>query len=127
MRAPTSAPRLLGAVEFSLDRPPAIVVVAPRPGDDRAARLVRAARRAYLPNRALIATIAGTRAADDEVLLTIIAGKEALGGTATAYVCEQRVCALPTTDPAVLTRQLAKVHPLPGVEGGAVAAARSAD
>jgi uncharacterized protein YyaL (SSP411 family) len=27
-------------------------------------------------------------------------------------VCEQKVCALPTSDPGVLARQLAKVHPL---------------
>jgi uncharacterized protein YyaL (SSP411 family) len=42
----------------------------------------------------------------------LVAEKQALHGAATAYVCEQKVCALPTSDPAVLAAQLAKVHRL---------------
>jgi uncharacterized protein YyaL (SSP411 family) len=46
-------------------------------------------------------------------LIPLVAEKKALGGTPTAYVCERKVCALPTSDPTVLAQQLAKVEPLP--------------
>jgi uncharacterized protein YyaL (SSP411 family) len=39
------------------------------------------------------------------------AGKVATGGRATAYVCEQGVCDLPTDDPDTLHRQLTVAHP----------------
>ncbi|MCB9597594.1 MAG: thioredoxin domain-containing protein [Sandaracinaceae bacterium] len=38
-----------------------------------------------------------------------LSGKVAIGGRATAYVCEIGRCELPTSDPAVLARQLAEV------------------
>ena len=46
-------------------------------------------------------------------LVPLVADKVAVGGEPTAYVCERRVCALPTTDPAVFARQIARVRPLP--------------
>jgi len=36
----------------------------------------------------------------------LLAGRGALGGLATAYVCRGFTCQLPTTDPAVLRRQV---------------------
>jgi uncharacterized protein YyaL (SSP411 family) len=45
---------------------------------------------------------------DDLALLVPVAsGKEALGGQATAYVCENRTCRLPVTDPDAFERQIA--------------------
>jgi uncharacterized protein YyaL (SSP411 family) len=41
-----------------------------------------------------------------------VARKVARKGKVTVYVCENAVCELPTTDPAVLSKQLAKVHKL---------------
>jgi len=38
------------------------------------------------------------------------ASKIAQGGKATAYVCEQKVCALPTTEPAIFAKQISTVH-----------------
>jgi uncharacterized protein len=43
--------------------------------------------------------------ARDEVPL--LADRTALGGRATAYVCEHFVCRLPVTDPEALAAQLA--------------------
>ena len=42
---------------------------------------------------------------------TFVEEKLAIGGKPTAYVCEHRTCQLPTSDPAVLARQLASVRP----------------
>jgi uncharacterized protein YyaL (SSP411 family) len=44
----------------------------------------------------------------------LVKGKQAQGGAVTAYVCEQQVCELPTTDVAVFARQLAKTEGYPG-------------
>ena len=43
----------------------------------------------------------------------MVADKVARGGRPTAYVCEQRLCDLPTADPDVFARQIEKVAPLP--------------
>ena len=67
--------------------------------------------RRFLPNRVVAVTSAG----DVEALagrVPLVRGKRARRGATTAYVCERGACDLPTTDPAVFERQLAKVHPL---------------
>jgi uncharacterized protein YyaL (SSP411 family) len=46
-------------------------------------------------------------------LIPLVGGKEAIDKAATAYVCEQHVCARPTSDPSVLAAQLTKVRLLP--------------
>ena len=42
-----------------------------------------------------------------------LADKRALGGRSTAYVCTRGACELPTSDLAVLERQLGDATPLP--------------
>jgi len=112
-RAPTSAPALLAAIESRLDRMKEIVIVTPAAARDGAAALLETVLAAYLPN-AVLTVVAEGDVARNATLVPLVAEKRALGGVATAYVCEQRVCALPTADPAVLARQLARVEPLPG-------------
>jgi uncharacterized protein YyaL (SSP411 family) len=41
-----------------------------------------------------------------------LAPEHVLSGSATAFVCERRICRTPTSDPAELARQLARVTPL---------------
>jgi hypothetical protein len=109
-RAPTRAPRLLGAVDFLLDRPREVAIVHPHPGDEL--RLLMTARARFLPNRVL-AVVREDEVAAQAVLLPWLADKRALDGRSTAYVCTRGACELPTSDPAVLDRQLAEVVPLP--------------
>lgn len=45
-------------------------------------------------------------------LVPLLQGKVARNGQATAYVCERRVCKLPTADPEEFARQIQKVEPL---------------
>lgn len=45
-------------------------------------------------------------------LVPLLEGKTTRRGEATAYVCEKRVCRLPTSDPEVFARQLQEVEPL---------------
>jgi uncharacterized protein YyaL (SSP411 family) len=112
-RAPTSAPRLLAALDFRLDRAKEIVIVAPAGAPDGAAPLLAEVRRIYLPNRVLTVAAEGAPLAAQAAVVPLAEGKTALGGHATAYVCEQGVCALPTADAGVLAAQLARVVPLP--------------
>src|SRR5207244_1239988 len=70
------------------------------------------ARRGRVPNRGVGAT--GEAAVRGlAVLAPVAAEKVAIGGQATAYVCEAMRCDLPTADPAVLAAQLRKTAPLP--------------
>jgi uncharacterized protein YyaL (SSP411 family) len=69
-------------------------------------------RAAHLPNSVLTVATEGRALARQAKVIPLVAEKTALRGVATAYVCERKVCALPTSDPAVLARQLAAVSPL---------------
>ena len=125
-RTPAAAPALLAALDFRLDRAKEIVIVRPAAatGDEA---LLATVRRAYVPNHVLTVGSVGDELARQRKIIPLVADKQALRGATTAYVCEQKVCALPTSDPAVLSDQLAKVSPLAGVtrdgpSGGAPAA-----
>jgi hypothetical protein len=111
-RTPGAAPALLAALDFRLDRPKEIVIVSPAGQTDDSRSLLATVHAAYVPNRVLTVTAEGEEQARQRAVIPLVAEKQALHGTATAYVCEQKVCALPTSDPAVLAAQLAKVHRL---------------
>src|SRR5262249_5456991 len=108
---PAAASALLEALDFRLDRAKEIVIVRPAVGTGDEA-LLATVRRTYLPNHILTVGSVGDELARQRALIPLVAEKLALRGVATAYVCEQRVCALPTSDPAVLAAQLVGVHPL---------------
>ncbi len=123
-RTPAAAPALLAALDFRLDRAKEIVIVRPAAatGDEA---LLGTVRRTYVPNHVLTVARVGDELARQREIIPLVADKEALHGAPTAYVCEQKVCALPTSDPAVLSDQLAKVSPLTGPPDGAAAAVPS--
>ena len=63
-------------------------------------------RRTFLPNRVLTIATQGTDLDEHKKLVPLLEGRKAIDGKVTAYVCEAQVCKLPTTDPAVFTRQI---------------------
>jgi len=111
--APANAAGLLSALDLATDRTKEIVIVRPPEDDAGGARMLAAVRAAYLPNHVLVVAREGRALAAQAELVPLVEDKRALGGRTTAYVCEARVCALPTSDPAVLATLLATVHPLP--------------
>jgi hypothetical protein len=111
-RVPTSLSEMLLALDFHLDTPKEIVIVVPR-SRDQAEPLLAVLRRVFLPNRALVVAVEGDDLAAQQRLVPALEGKAARGGKPTAYVCEQWVCELPTTDPEVFARQLTKTEPYP--------------
>ncbi len=110
-RSPVASPRMLAALDFRLDRPREVIIVAPAGGGVPEA-LVSVVRHAFLPNRTLTITREGDALARMTQLMPMLEGKAALHGTATAFVCEQGHCELPTSEPDVFARQLAVVIPL---------------
>jgi uncharacterized protein YyaL (SSP411 family) len=114
---PLALSEMLLAVDFHLDAPKQILVVAPRGQKGAADPLMAVFRDRFLPNRVFSAVSEGEEQERNAQLVPLLRGKEAAGGRATAYVCENRICGLPVNDPAEFERQLRTVRKLPGVSG----------
>jgi len=110
--SPAALSEMLLAADFLLDTPREIVLIVPASRRDAAAFLTRLAS-VYAPNRVLVVAAEGRDREEQQKLVPYLAGKTALRGKTTAYVCEKRVCRLPTTDPVAFGRLLEKVEPLP--------------
>lgn len=108
-RAPAAVSELLLAVDYHLDTPKEIVIVTPQSRVDAAPFLARLST-TFLPNRILTVVTEGEDLAAHAQLVPLVENKVAQGGKTTAYVCEQRVCALPTTDPVIFAKQLSQVR-----------------
>jgi len=107
---PAALPEMLLAVEFHHDVPKEIVIVTPslKEAEPFLARL----RRTFLPNRVL-AVVKASDVEERADIVPLVRGKLALGGQATAYVCEQQVCKRPTSDPEVFARQIRATSTMP--------------
>jgi uncharacterized protein YyaL (SSP411 family) len=68
-------------------------------------------RCAHLPNRILAVATEGDDLSAHAALVPLVAGKVAREDKVTAYLCENRVCQLPTTDPEVFAEQLGSSWP----------------
>ena len=102
---PAGLSEMLQALDFHLGETKQVVVVTP---EDRAqaAELLAELRASFVPNRVL-SVVAESEISEHSDSIPLLEGKRAIGGKATAYVCKQRVCKLPTSDPAVFRDQLA--------------------
>ncbi len=110
-RTPQAFAEMLLAVDYHLDHPKEIVIVAPG-GRSAAEPFLERLRHTFVPNRILAVTAPGESQQALARLSPLVAGKPAAGGKATAYVCERQVCQLPTTNPERFAEELRKVHPL---------------
>jgi uncharacterized protein YyaL (SSP411 family) len=98
--SPISMPQMLTSIDFALEPPRQIVIVG-EPDSEDTRRLLEVVGERFLPHKILLMT--GSQE-------TPVLGKaaefygslERLEGKATAYVCENYACRLPTNDPAVL-------------------------
>jgi uncharacterized protein YyaL (SSP411 family) len=101
-----ASPMMLCGLDFLLGRPKQVAIVLPA-GASRGQKdvLTEVVRGMYLPNRVL--TVLEERAIENAAdVIPWLVGKRALGGVATAYVCEHGRCELPATDPRTLAQQL---------------------
>jgi uncharacterized protein YyaL (SSP411 family) len=95
--------RLLCALDFHLNPGQEIAIVGDPAADDTRALLAEV-RKPFLPNR--VVTQRNPRDEAAQIMIPLLAGRGQVGGLATAYVCRNYACRLPTTDPAALAAQL---------------------
>jgi uncharacterized protein YyaL (SSP411 family) len=102
-RYPSAFGYALGAFDFYLSTPKEIALVTPR-GDADARQLAREVWRRYLPNKVVAQAPEGDERAAE--LLPLLRERGAIGGRATAYVCENYTCQQPVNTPEELAAQL---------------------
>jgi uncharacterized protein YyaL (SSP411 family) len=110
-RHPLGLAEALVALDYRTDAPREVAIVwSKQAGPGSAAPLLEVACRAFLPNKALAGLADGGTTETLAAVAPFLVGKRALGGRATAYVCERGKCQLPTADPKVLAQQLARAR-----------------
>lgn len=110
-RHPLAFSDLLVALDYRLDTPFEIILVAPSTGNGLS-ELLAPIRRNFVPNRVLAIAQEGDDFAQKAVDIPIIKHRKVLDDTATAYVCVNQVCRFPTTDAAQLEQQITQVNEL---------------
>ena len=105
-RAPLALPEMLVALDFQVGPTRQIVVAGMRDAPDTAAML-KAARKPFLPDS--IVLLADGRANQDFLAshVNFFKDLQPLAGRATAYVCQNFACQLPTSDLAAMRKLLA--------------------
>ncbi len=111
-RAPTSVPCMLSGIDFWLAGGLEIVIVVPT-GVEQAEPFLAQMRATFAPNRVLSVVTEGMHQQRTAEVVPWVAGKKARDGKPTAYVCENQVCDLPTSDPQVFAGQLQRREPEP--------------
>jgi uncharacterized protein YyaL (SSP411 family) len=110
-QAPLTAPQMLVALDFQL-RPVRQVVIAGRPDADDTRSMLKMVHHSFLPDSLVIVADGGQgQAFFGERLQALITIHPLENGKATAYVCQNFACQMPTTDPAVLQDLLAGKAP----------------
>lgn len=98
---PASLPKMLTAAALALDEPGQIVIAGdPRAPDTRL--LLKEARSRFLPEQVVMVLGDGKDRRAIVGRLPYLEGAVRIRGRAAAYVCVERACRLPTTDPARL-------------------------
>ena len=110
-RSPAALSEMLLAVDFYLDTAKEIIIVTPGSAE-QAQPFLAQLRSTFLPNRVLTVVVEGQDLRARAELVPLVMDKIAQRGKATAYVCEQRACELPTNDPIVFARQVQKTRAL---------------
>jgi len=106
-RAPLSMPQMLAALEFYLARPKQILIAGQADSPDTRA-LLREVHAHFLPNKILLLADGGEGQGILATHMEFIRGIEPIDGKATAYVCENFICRLPTSEVATLAEILAQ-------------------
>jgi uncharacterized protein YyaL (SSP411 family) len=96
-RHPMSYPFMLMALDFALG-PTREVVIAGDAQDPGLRAMRREIDRRFLPSLVVAFHPSGAGAAEIEALVPFLKEQRAIDGKATAYVCKDYACSLPTTD-----------------------------
>jgi len=104
-RSPSSLPLMLVALDAS-ESAPRQVIIAGKPDASDTFELLREINKRYQPNEILIIADGGPGQAYFTQKIEFFKDVHPIADKATAYVCQNFVCQLPTSDPAVVARLL---------------------
>ena len=102
---PGGVPALASALDFRLSQTKQIVI-AGDPGSADTQVLLQLVNQRFLPNKVVILANDGVEQKQLARWLPFLSGVTRKAGRATAYVCENYVCKLPTADPETMARLL---------------------
>ena len=103
--SPEAMPQLAAALDFRLSKPKQIIIAGQLGSPDTRA-LLRLVHERYIPNKILMLADGGPGQKQLARWLPFIKGVDRKQGRATANICENYICKLPTTDPQVVARLL---------------------
>jgi len=103
--SPSACAQFLIALDYALG-PQTEVVLVPGEGNGSPQELLRTLRTRFLPRTLVLLQSASDR--ELEALVPLMTGKTSVDGKATAYLCRDRSCLEPVTDPEQLARLLAE-------------------
>jgi uncharacterized protein YyaL (SSP411 family) len=102
---PDAVPALVSALDFRLAKTKQVLIAGdPTSRDTR--ELLRQVNSRFLPNKILLLADGGAGQQQLAQWLPFVAGAHRMKDRATAYVCENYVCKLPTADPQMMARLL---------------------
>ena len=96
---PSAYTQLLVALEFSMG-PSHEIVITGRAGAADTARLLNELRKPFLPNKVVLFRPANSESSEIAGIAPYTRDQKELDGKATAYVCANFSCEMPTSDPA---------------------------
>jgi uncharacterized protein YyaL (SSP411 family) len=105
-KMPETLPQMAVAVDFARSKPRQIVLAGAAGAPDTTA-LLRVVHERFLPHRILLLADGGETQQRLAANLPFLATVTRKDGKATAYICENFVCRLPTNDPATVAKLLA--------------------
>jgi hypothetical protein len=110
MQTPHAMPQMLVALDFRL-RKPMLVIIAGKPDGSDTRAMIRTAHERFIPNMILLLADGNADQRSPGMFNEFIKNVTMIDGKATAYVCENHVCRLPTGDLATLRRILGTCCP----------------
>ncbi|MCH7825989.1 MAG: thioredoxin domain-containing protein [Acidobacteria bacterium] len=104
-QGPSGLPQLAVALDFAVSKPKQIVIAGNPAGADTRV-LLRLVHERFIPNKILLLADGAENQAQLARWLPFVQTIHPIDGRATAYICENYVCNLPTSDPEIVARLL---------------------
>jgi hypothetical protein len=102
---PTAFTQFLSGLDFAIG-PASEVIIAGKMDHLDTQKLLKALRRSFVPNKTVIFHPEGSAEQDIETIAPFVQPHHSINGQATAYVCLNFTCSLPTNDPAQMLELL---------------------